>query len=344
MQKLIRSGLVLAIVMTLAVGTMAWAQQDDADYRDGPPLIVTVVSQPADDVLIVRNHDGERIRVELAPDLPLRQSDLKKGDVLKLWTDEAGNTAHVEFAEIAVVKPHVTTSETDDPIANTTDPEPTGETDPVVVDPEMTSEEEATEATEAGEVDVTYEDRDRAEAENASDEIDTRERPMVVTVVSTTGREAVVRSEDGEQLRLRIAEDVDLVEGDLKEGDVLRLWTDGQEGDLHAVVEPQELGAVKPHVTTSETDDPIANTVDQEPAGETDPVVVDPALTAEEDETEEAEAETRDYTPQRGEQEQSRYTEQDELPRTASTQPLIALLGAVALVGGAALHFVGRAF
>lgn len=369
MKKLMQSGLALAIVLSLGVGGAVAAQETEPTH-DAKPLLVTVVSTEGDEV-IVRTEDGERMRVRFAPDMPVLERDLVEGDVVKLWTergDDGELLARVEFAEVGVVKPHVTTTETLDPIANTTDPEATpSETDPVVVDPALTSGAMAADSADSARAGERQADDDDYTYDN---------RPVVTRVVTANGREnVVVRTENGETWRLKISEDLPVLDRDLQEGDIVHLWMgEDENGDKVARVKYSEVAVIEPHVTTSETTDPIANFTDPEAVfSEIDPVVVDPVLTRdfESEDSESAntsgatvtyeaqsatagqaewnaerpstERETRPATStEPAETERVRYTARESLPRTASTRPLMALLGAASVIGAFAIRFVGR--
>lgn len=266
-----RSGLLLALALALIIAPSAWAQ--DMPYVDGKPMIVTVVSTDGDAVR-VRTQDGKEMKVRFAADMPVLERDLQKGDIVKLWTQKGPDgemTAQVEFAEVAVLKPHVTTRETTDPIANTTDPEAVpSETDPVVVDPALTGSDDDSKAR--GETEIRGQEGEKPLLVDG--------QPMRVFVVAATSSAAIVENSDGERMRLEFAADLPVLERDLQKDDVIELWTNEESGDLIAHVDYSEVAVIKPHVTTRETTDPIANTTDPEAVpSETDPVVVDPELT-----------------------------------------------------------------
>lgn len=149
------------------------------------------------------------------------------------------------------------------------------------------------------------------------------ETEVTGTVVSVDDQLLVIRTDEG-QLRLDITATTEQPSRDLRAGDRVRVWhhTDATTGN-----------SVVTRITLAE-DTTAGMQAERE----------DQRVAARED-TRDERAATRDrdieqdpYAPR------DDAMARDELPRTAGSSPLVALLGAIAIVGAAGLHFAGRLF
>lgn len=143
------------------------------------------------------------------------------------------------------------------------------------------------------------------------------------TVVSVSDQMLVVRTDDGE-LNLTITSATEQPDQQLQVGERVRVWH-------------------REDATTGEQIVTRVTRVDDASAMQNPQQSRDQSTQARDQSRDQARDQSRDAASQRN-RNRDEMAQQDSLPRTAGSSPLLAVLGATALIGAAGLHYAGRLF